>query len=74
MEMNLLPTHNYMLTHQWSSDKMLAYYILMITILGIVLGAIVGIILHNIKIGISLGAVAGLIIGIVYGLLKSDIE
>ena len=71
--MSLLPTHNYMLTQQWSSDKILAYYIFMITILGIVLGTIVGIILHNIIVGISLGAVAGLIIGIVYGLLKSEV-
>ncbi|MFC1651054.1 hypothetical protein ACFL2X_05740 [Candidatus Latescibacterota bacterium] len=72
--MNFLPMHKYMLSHHWSSDKILAYSIFMITIEGAVLGTIVGIILQNIIVGLSLGAFAGLIIGIVYGLLKSDAE
>ncbi|MFC1552273.1 hypothetical protein ACFL6P_06865 [Candidatus Latescibacterota bacterium] len=72
--MNLLPMHKYMLSHQWSSDKVLVYYIFMITILGAALGTSAGFIFHNIIVGLSIGAFAGLFVGIVYGIIKSDAE
>ena len=72
--MNLLPMHKYMLSHHWSSDKVLVYSIFMITIEGAVFGTILGIIFQNILVGLSLGTFAGLIFGIVYGLSKSDVD
>ena len=72
--MNLFPLQNYILNNHWSSDKILVYYIVMITVYGILLGSLGGYIFRNIVVGLSIGAFVGLFTGIVYRIIKSDTE
>jgi|GEM_PF-2666010 hypothetical protein len=72
--MNIFSLHKNMVVHHWSSDKVLAYYISMSMLTGIIFGTVAGLIFNNIIVGLSIGAFAGLFIGIVYGILKSDVD